>query len=422
MSVRPKNAGRYRAIAAWLTAAALAVAGLVAAPPAAAAATPPQFDMCPGNGTDGYRVQALFGYSSSPGELDNFRARIDAANRAVTTTFGVSSLERVTATAPYGLEQLVRWNCPTDTVPDIKTFAAGDPATRTYSSIVAAAGAAGFNAANRDYVIYIDSWNDFACGRGGLPGTVAAPGARYSVSSAGCGYIDSGRLYAGATNHEVGHTLGPNHVWDAGGYSQTMARTNVACPTTAYEETFDCNYNDYYDPQLPSSMAATVNVANSPYLTVPVVRPRPFAPVYLSDLEWLVAVNGYGPVERNRSNGEASAGDGRAITLNGKVYPKGLGAHAYSDIRYNLAGRYTRFRSDVGVDDEMTGWYESVVFEVWVDGVKRFDSGKMTTASTTRSVSIDVTGGQQLWLIIRDAGDGTTGDHGDWASARLTPS
>ena len=48
--------------------------------------------------------------------------------------------------------------------------------------------------------------------------------------------------------------------------------------------------------------------------------------------------NGWGPVEKDRSNGEAGASDGEPITLNGVTYAKGLGAHAASDVRYALNG------------------------------------------------------------------------------------
>jgi alpha-glucosidase len=35
-------------------------------------------------------------------------------------------------------------------------------------------------------------------------------------------------------------------------------------------------------------------------------------------------------------------------------------------------------------------------------------------------VDVDVSGAQQLDLIIGDGGDGDGTDHGDWADARLT--
>lgn len=54
-------------------------------------------------------------------------------------------------------------------------------------------------------------------------------------------------------------------------------------------------------------------------------------------------VNGWGPVEKNMSNGETAQGDGRTITLNGTTYQKGLGAHAYSQITYNINKLYSFF-------------------------------------------------------------------------------
>ena len=91
-----------------------------------------------------------------------------------------------------------------------------------------------------------------------------------------------------------------------------------------------------------------------------------------------------------------------------------------SDIRYNLAGRCTRFTADVGVDDEV-GVNGSVTFQVWADGTKLWDSGVMTGASATRTVGpggVDVTGKQQLQLVVTDGGDNINADHGDWAVRR----
>ena len=140
---------------------------------------------------------------------------------------------------------------------------------------------------------------------------------------------------------------------------------------------------------------------------------------YVSDLTWVSASNGWGPVEKDMSNGGQAAGDGRPLTLNGVVYPKGLGAHAASTVVYNLAGRYSNFLSDVGVDAE-EGGKGSVVFQVLADGVKIYDSGLTLGTSPTRSVILNVAGVYQLSLVVNDGGDGIDYDHADWAGARLT--
>jgi chitodextrinase len=140
--------------------------------------------------------------------------------------------------------------------------------------------------------------------------------------------------------------------------------------------------------------------------------------VYVSDLQWVgTPVNGWGPVEKDMSNGEQAAGDGHTISLHGVTYAKGLGCHAQSVITYNLGGQYTRFVSDIGIDDEV-GSGGSVVFQVWADGTKLYDSGIMTHDSVTQHVDVDVTGKSQLQLVVNPGG-GISNDHSDWAGACL---
>ncbi len=145
--------------------------------------------------------------------------------------------------------------------------------------------------------------------------------------------------------------------------------------------------------------------------------------VYLSDLNWTSATNGYGVVEKDRSNGELGSSDGRTITLNGTTYTKGLGTHAPSEIIYDLGGRYTTFLSDIGLDDEMSdNGCGSAIFRVYVDNALVYDSGVMTPASATKSISLDVTGKRTLKLVLDPNGEGSLcGDHGDWAGARVIP-
>ena len=144
--------------------------------------------------------------------------------------------------------------------------------------------------------------------------------------------------------------------------------------------------------------------------------------VYLSDLTWVgTPTNGWGPVEKDMSNGEDQAGDGARITLNGARYTKGLGCHALSTITYNINGLYDRFKSDIGLDDEMDGSVGSIVFRVDADGATLYTSGIMGPTTTTVSVDVSVAGKNQLVLYVTDGGNGIDSDHADWAAARLTP-
>lgn len=146
------------------------------------------------------------------------------------------------------------------------------------------------------------------------------------------------------------------------------------------------------------------------------------AVVFLSELNWESATNGFGPVERNTSNGEDAAGDGGPIEINDIIYPKGLGVHANSEIVYNLGGIYTRFLSDVGIDDEVEEFDNdadgSVIFRVFADDVEVFTSTEIDGNDPTESVDIDITGVQTLRLVVEDLG-GNGDDHADWGNALL---
>ncbi|MBX6354430.1 MAG: beta-galactosidase [Micromonosporaceae bacterium] len=151
--------------------------------------------------------------------------------------------------------------------------------------------------------------------------------------------------------------------------------------------------------------------------TVRVPPPAPTGTVYVSDLPF-TSTNGWGPVERDTSNGENQAGDGHPITLNGTVYAKGLGVHAIGDVTVYLGGACSRFTAVVGVDDEVGGG-GSVTFTVLADGEPVAATPVLTGNSASVPIDADLTGAQQLDLVIGDGGNGNGSDHGDWADAKL---
>jgi NPCBM/NEW2 domain/PA14 domain len=139
---------------------------------------------------------------------------------------------------------------------------------------------------------------------------------------------------------------------------------------------------------------------------------------YLSDLTWTSATNGYGPVEKDRSNGEAAAGDGKPLTIQGATFAKGLGVHANSTITYTLLSTCPTFSAQVGVDDEI-GNLGSVIFQVYGDGVKLYDSGIMTGADAAKPISVNTAGKTELKLVV-DANGSPDYDHADWADAKVS--
>jgi alpha-galactosidase len=175
-----------------------------------------------------------------------------------------------------------------------------------------------------------------------------------------------------------------------------------------------------YDLTATTTYAPEDSVSrNTVQVDVLSTTPPPSGTSYLSDVPWLRAENGYGPVEKDTSNGESATGDGHPITIGGAVYKKGLGAHAPSSIEYYTAKKCTSVTADVGVDDEKSA-NGSVTFEIWADGTKVADSGLLTTADPAKRLTADVTGATFVRLVVTDGGNGIDSDHGDWADARLT--
>ncbi|MFF7972554.1 NPCBM/NEW2 domain-containing protein [Streptomyces sp. NPDC007905] len=161
------------------------------------------------------------------------------------------------------------------------------------------------------------------------------------------------------------------------------------------------------------------SVTSSLPLTATVVVPPPTGTSYLGDLPWLSATSGWGPVERDTSNGESAAGDGRPITLGGVVYAKGLGVHAESEVSLYTGRACEKVTAEVGVDDEK-GTKGTVAFEIWADGAKAASTGVLTNAEPARPLTADITGAQVVRLVVTDGGDGIDSDHADWADARIS--
>ncbi|MEV6537547.1 NPCBM/NEW2 domain-containing protein [Streptomyces sp. NPDC051665] len=180
-------------------------------------------------------------------------------------------------------------------------------------------------------------------------------------------------------------------------------------PTGSYDLTLKAGYRSPTGARVTSTLPFTASVVVAP----------PSGTSYLGDLPWMSTANGYGPVERNTSNGESAAGDGHPITLGGVVYAKGLGVHAESDVEYYTGKACEKVTADVGVDDEK-GANGTVAFEIWADGTKVASTGVLTNAMLAQPVTADVTGAQVVRLVVTDGGDGIDSDHADWADAQLT--
>lgn len=154
-------------------------------------------------------------------------------------------------------------------------------------------------------------------------------------------------------------------------------------------------------------------------LTKVLPKPASTKTTFLSDLKPTKVENGWGPVEKDQSNGEDAANDGELLSINGIGYLKGLGVNPTSDLTYKLNGKYTQFATDIGIDDDVDE-AGSAVFKVFVDGKSRYTSPVMTGVDGKISISIPLAkNAKSLRLVVEPNGDDGSFDHADWANARL---
>ena len=152
-------------------------------------------------------------------------------------------------------------------------------------------------------------------------------------------------------------------------------------------------------------------------VTVQVLAPPPSGRVEVSSLPWVSVTNGWGPAEKDTSNGEQAAGDGGPITIGGQVYAHGLGVHAPSEIVYFLGGLCSTLTTDVGIDDEKST-NGAASFRIYADDQLVADSGTRTVDDPPLTLTANL--GGALWLhLVTDPGPDSNSDHTDWAEPTL---
>lgn len=130
---------------------------------------------------------------------------------------------------------------------------------------------------------------------------------------------------------------------------------------------------------------------------------------WLHETPWVRANNANGEVRRNRSWSD------KPLSVDGKVYAHGLGTHAGSEVVFALDGRYSGFTAIAGVDDAADPG--EVIFQVWVDGQKAWDSGVMRKGAS-KPVAVPLAGRKELRLVV-DPNGPNDWDHADWVNAQL---
>jgi len=111
---------------------------------------------------------------------------------------------------------------------------------------------------------------------------------------------------------------------------------------------------------------------------------------------------------------------GNPITLGADTFEKGLGTHSRTTLTYDLAGKYRRFESLVGLDP-LTGRRGAVDLRILIDGKEQPlpDLLGLTLGKSPQAITIDLKAAKELTLIVDYGPTGDVQDDVNWADARL---
>jgi alpha-galactosidase len=139
---------------------------------------------------------------------------------------------------------------------------------------------------------------------------------------------------------------------------------------------------------------------------------------HLANFIWLESLNLTKGRFTLRPFAAGNSAIGKPISMGGKVYAHGVGSYSRSVLAVDLKGVANQFVATVGIDDSHP-YSGSVTFEVWLDGRKVADSGLIESLQPAKILSVDLTGGRQMFLRIENGGDFSNNDCGNWADAKI---
>ena len=139
--------------------------------------------------------------------------------------------------------------------------------------------------------------------------------------------------------------------------------------------------------------------------------------VKLADVE-PAKVKEYGFFDKSFKYRSNLAVSGKPITLDGKIYPSGLGVHSFCELTYNLDKKFVKFVSMVGIDDSVKPLGDAeIVFLCDGKVVKKI---RVQGKDKPVNVIVNVKGAKEFTIRVDFGADGLgVSDHVDFAGARL---
>ena len=143
---------------------------------------------------------------------------------------------------------------------------------------------------------------------------------------------------------------------------------------------------------------------------------------YVSDLKFVSATNGLGPIEIDKTVGSSGDGDGSSIVLKGVSYPKGIGVAPNSEIIYNIpTGQFYKFKAKIGISDEVAGCTNTggVVFKVYGNSTLLYTSPTVYRNTALQEVNVSIFSYSSIKLVVEPVGVNTTCNKAVWADAQF---
>ncbi|MDR0385078.1 MAG: NPCBM/NEW2 domain-containing protein [Prevotellaceae bacterium] len=118
--------------------------------------------------------------------------------------------------------------------------------------------------------------------------------------------------------------------------------------------------------------------------------------------------------------------EGKPLRVRGTTYAHGMGFRAPSSVQYDIKPEYKRFVALAGIDDNMLdvnnarfiGMHSSVIFCVYIDGVKMSESPVMRLSQEPWRFDIPIPeGSRRINISCMDAGTRNMLDYGNWINA-----
>ena len=243
--------------------------------------------------------------------------------------------------------------------------------------------------------------------RGGLDGLTPA-GVRFQPADRPAEVVPLARVAALAFDPTLARIrkVKPAHARVTLADGSRLTLTQVAADTTTLSGVTP------YGPrvQLPWAEVLALDVLNGKATALGDLTPKSAEVTAFTGLAWPWRGNQSARGAPLRLRGESGVG----------TFDRGLGLHSRTRLTYDLAGKYRRFESQVGLDAE-SGRRGSADVTLLLDGKPSGPESlrRLTAAAGTVAVSLDTAGVKELTLLVDYGPGGDAQDDVNFADARL---